>query len=300
MTRGALAAALLTLAAPAAATEAARISWYTNIDNDVAFHTDRWYSSGVRIYRSMPLQEPDTRLDVGIIQEIYTGNTNCPECQPVDRPYAGRLLASFAYQVARPGSLTTLEADLGTLGPAALGRQTQKVFHQFVPAPHDDWSHQLDSRFDGQVVAARSQRVLGSDKGPFSLVLHGGGVLGTVQTFVHAGGELRWGAAMASLAPSMRFAATAPAPRPGAAAGWSAFAAIGARSVFNNRLLTNNSDDPAQSPTRNRTVRRTALGVGWGGEWIAAGFAWVTESREFEEQLHTQRFGTLTLQLDFP
>ena len=290
---------MATAISTATASEGDRISWYTNIDNDVVFHTDRWYTSGVRIYRSAPLQEPGTRLDMGIVQELYTGNTNCPECQPVDRPYAGRLFTSFAYQVARPDALTTFEGDLGVLGPAALGRQVQKLIHHFVTAPHDDWSHQLDNRLDAQVVAVRSQRVLGADDFPVALVAHGGAVAGTVQTFVHAGGELRWGRTTAALAPSMRFAATPPAPQPGTAAGWSAFAGFGARSVFSNKLFANNADDPAAPSARNRTVRRTALGLGWGGEWAAIGFAWLTESREFREQLHTQRFGTLTLQLDF-
>lgn len=295
---GAIAA--MALAASACAADGERASWYMNVDNDVAFHTDRWYTSGVRIYRSMPLQEPGARLDLGIIQELYTDNTNCPKCEAVDHPYSGRLLASAAYQIARSDSLTTLGADAGVLGPAALGRQTQKIIHHFVPAPHDDWSHQLDNRLDAQLVAVRSQRLLGSDDGPVALVAHGGGVLGTMQTFAHAGAEVRVGRAMASLAPSMRFAATPPAPSPGAAAGWSAFAGFGARSVFRNQLLTTNSDDPAPMPTRTRTVRRTALGLGWAGEWTAIGFAWVTESREFKEQPRPQRFGTLTLQLDFP
>jgi lipid A 3-O-deacylase len=285
--------------ANATAAQADPVAWYTNIDNDVVFQTDRWYTSGVRIYRSAPLQDPGTRLDIGIGQEIYTGNTNCPECQPVDRPYGARLFSSFAYQVPRPDALTTLEADLGVLGPAALGRQTQKLIHHFVTAPHDDWSHQLDGRLDAQLVAVRSQRVLGADDWPVALVAHGGVVAGTVQSFVHAGGELRWGRATSALASSMRFAATPASTQPGTADGWSAFVGFGARSVFSNKLLTNNADDPAAPPTRNRTVRRTALGLGWGGEWVAMGFAWITESREFQEQQHTQRFGTLTLQLNF-
>ena len=297
--RRALATVLLTATA-ATATESGRIAWYLNADNDVAFHTDRWYTSGVRIYRSMPLKEPGTRLDVGIVQELYTDNTNCPKCEAVDHPYAGRLLASLAYQVARPDSLTTLGADAGVLGPAALGRQTQKLIHHFVTAPHDDWSHQLDNRLDAQLVAVRSQRVLGSDESPVALVAHGGGVLGNVQAFAHAGAEVRVGRATSGLAPSMRFAATPPAPVPGTAAGWSAFAGAGVREIFRNELLTPNADDPTPAPTRTRTVRRTALGLGWGGEWAAIGFAWVTESREFKEQARPQRFGTLTLQLDFP
>lgn len=299
---GAFAAMALAISTLAAAAEGERVNWYLNADNDVAFHTDRWYSSGVRIYRSMPWGEEGERLDMGLAQEIYTGNTNCDHCQVPDRPYAGRLLVSFARQRARSDSLTTLGADLGVLGPGAFGRQTQQVIHQFVPAPHDDWSHQLDHRFDAQLVAARSQRVLGADDNPVALIAHGGGVLGTVQTFAHVGGELRVGYAATSvgLAPSMRFAATPPAPLAGAARGWSAFVGFGMRSVMRNRLLTNNPEDPSPSPTRNRTVRRAAIGVAWAAPWVAIGFAWVTESREFAEQSAPQRFATLTLQADLP
>ena len=298
----AIAAVALATPAVAAAAEGERVNWYLNADNDVAFHTDRWYTSGVRIYRSMPREEPGARLDMGLVQEIYTGDTNCDRCQVPDRPYAGRLLLSFARQVARSDSLTTLGADLGVLGPGAYGRQAQKFAHQLVPAPSDDWSRQLHNRFDAQLVAARSQRVLGAEDGPVSLIAHGGVVLGTVQTFAHVGGELRVGrgATSVGLTPSMRYAATPPAPLAGTARGWSAFMGLGIRSVMRNRLLRNNPDDPSPSPTRNRTVRRAAVGVAWAAPWVAITFAWVTESREFMEQHDPQRFATLSLQLDLP
>jgi len=144
-----LGAALLAPALAAAEAEQDRANWYLQVDNDVAFHHDRWYTSGVRIYRSMHAGDAGDRVDIGIVQEIYTNNANCPECEVRDRPYAARLLLSFARQFARPDSLTTLGADAGVLGPAALGRQAQELAHKVVSAPDDDWTHQLHNRFDG-------------------------------------------------------------------------------------------------------------------------------------------------------
>ena len=54
------------LAAASGACLAADPRWYLQVDNDVAFATDRWYTSGVRIAREAG------GLEIGVLQEVYT------------------------------------------------------------------------------------------------------------------------------------------------------------------------------------------------------------------------------------
>ena len=51
--------------------------WYAQIDNDVAFHTDRWYTSGVRVARAHKLAE-GKYAEFGILHEAYTPDPERP------------------------------------------------------------------------------------------------------------------------------------------------------------------------------------------------------------------------------
>ena len=180
MRRRALAGLALAVAgvAGAAGRDAA---WYVQVDNDVVFTTDRWYTSGVRIARL------ERDFEWGLVQEIYTPDAKNP--RPVDRAPAGRLLASVAHHDRSAEVWCTLEAALGVRGPAALGRQSTDYIHRLIPAPAVDWSRQLENRLDAQLAFTRSE-ILG-----LGLVkAHYGAVLGTQRAFAHAGIEIRAGA----------------------------------------------------------------------------------------------------------
>ncbi|MBZ0248862.1 MAG: lipid A deacylase LpxR family protein, partial [Burkholderiales bacterium] len=99
--RAALAVLASLAAMPAAATPP--VLWHAQVDNDV-FHSDRWYTSGVRISRSAPLAAGspfaaflrpagtrEQREDLGILHEVHTGDGRQSLLLP-DRPNAARLL----------------------------------------------------------------------------------------------------------------------------------------------------------------------------------------------------------------
>src|SRR6185369_6047102 len=174
-----LAAAALALVAAGAA-RGEDVQWYLQVDNDVAFATDRWYTSGVHIARTHRASET-ARWEFGLAQEIYTPNTN--DYQPDDRPYAARLFGYGAHHEYLPGRHRTLAVALGVLGESALGRQSQEFVHHFVPAPEDDWSRQLSDRPDVQAIGAQSDDLPFCPAG--QCVVHYGAVLGNNLTFAH-------------------------------------------------------------------------------------------------------------------
>jgi hypothetical protein len=302
-----LAAAAAAFAGAVAAAEPP-VLWHTQIDNDFFFNTDRWYSSGVRIYRGTPLAEevplagllraPSVRaqrLDVGIVQDVYTADGRADPSLP-DRPNAARLLLSVARHDIAPDLLVTLGIDAGVSGPSALGEQVQDFFHRLFPAPHTDWSRQVSDRADVQVSGAWSQQ-LGAGTIPGAMVLHGGAVLGTITTFAHAGIEWRSSAPAQAANPLLRFAATPPLDRGARGLTW--FAGASARVVGRNRLFDRKADDPTPQVSHERNVGRIAAGIGWSDTWGVATLGLAQDSREFAGQHSPHRFGSLTLAIPF-
>ncbi len=271
--------------------------WYTQIDNDVLYGTDRWYTSGVRIARVAPYDGRE--WEWGLLQEIYTPEAK--RSNPIDRPPAGRLLATLARHDRAPGDWRTVELDLGVTGPAALGRQAQDLIHRFVPAPHEEWSHQRSNRADLQLAWVDSRQVYADRDAALGVNAHYGVVLGNQIAFAHAGLELRFGAGPASgmSSPVLRFAATPPPSLRGLATGWSWFVGTSLRAVARNRLLDPNSEYTGPEIARHRLVQRFGGGFTWINRWSTLALALVHDSREFVGQRRAHGFGSLTIHIPF-
>ena len=291
MTRTLAALCFASVATAAAAQDAAR--WYLQVDNDVVFGTDRWYSSGVRLARVQRYGSHE--IEVGVLQEIYTPEARFFERGRTDRAPTARLLLSLARHDRSAELFQTLELAAGVNGPAALGRQASDLIHRVIAAPEVDWSRQEGNRFDGSLIAARTH-----DFGFANL--HYGVVAGTRVAFAHAGGELRMGAggARSISSPMLRFAATPPFPVDGAGLeGWGAFVGASGRAVARNELLARGYEVDAPSLDRTRGIARIAAGVTWAHAWGSVAFAVAQDSREFERQRKPHRFGSLTVHAAF-
>lgn len=280
--RAALAAALMAVGVAHAADDGAR--WYVRIDNDVAFQTDRWYTSGVRVARVQDGWE------IGLEQDVYTPEGKRRD--PVDRPPTARLLASLARHYEGEGSLLTLQADAGVRGPSALGKQTTADVHHVVHAPFVDWSRQLPDKFDGSVMFTRTQQL-----GALPLRAHFGAVVGAQITYAHVGIEARIGDPRAPSSAMLRFTATPPFAA--GAQGWSAYAGASARAVGRNDLLNPDYYTGIADVRRKDEVTRIAAGVSWSARWGAVAFDVVEDSQEFGGQRTPQRFGSLVLHFTF-
>ncbi len=277
----------LVLAFAAPVTAAADADWYLQVDNDVAFGTDRWYSSGVRIARVAE------GVEWGLLHEVYTPDARHWAPGVSDRAPVARLLASAAFHDRAPGVFQTLELEAGVRGPAALGRQTTQAIHRLIPAPEVDWSRQLENRFDAQIAAVRSQS-LATDR----IKAHVGAVIGRDVTFAHAGVELRFGADAAASSQLLRFAPTPPWGE-SAAQGFGAMLGASARAVARNALLERNYDPFGPEISRRSSVARLVAGVSWSQPWGSLAFALAQDSREFDAQSAPHRFGSLAIHVAF-
>lgn len=273
------------------------VHWYAQIDNDVAFHTDRWYTSGARVARTHRFGD-GRYAEFGVLQEVYTPDPNRAAPDAIDRPYAARLLFTAARHDFMPGLYRTLELDVGVRGPAALGEQATKFVHRLVPAAHFDWSRQLPDEADVQAIAVQTHDFALVENHRPRWAIHYGAVLGNQVAFLHAGAEVRTGGAHASAAQPLRFAATPPIPI-GGEKGWHAFAGASARWILRNELLSVNANPFGPPIERKDAVYRIAGGVEWSASWGALTFTLVQDSREFETQHSPHRFGVLGLRVDF-
>ena len=275
---------MIALAAVAAAAVPARAAqealWYLQVDNDVVFNTDRWYSSGVRLARVKD------GIEIGVLQEIYTPEAKHWLPGTADRAPTGRLLLSLARHDVTTQSFQTLELLAGVRGPASGARETAQAIHHVFPAPAVDWSRQLPNEFDGTLAAVRSQRV-----GP--AVLHAGAHLGNQVTFVHAGIEARFGDGVGRL---LRFAATPPIAT---ASEWSGYVGASVRGVARNELLSRNYDPFGEPLRRRNAVTRFAAGISWTRSWGSVSFDVARDSREFRGQRVPGSFGSLAVHAAF-
>src|SRR5487761_197991 len=125
-------------------------------ENDSLFFTsDKHYTQGIRgAYLSDPLASDDWRYKafdlvpvlfpdaaaserrfdwIFLGQSIFTPiNLTLNPPDPHDRPYAGWLYTGGSLLQENGNQLTGLELLLGVVGPAALGRQVQNDWHQFI------------------------------------------------------------------------------------------------------------------------------------------------------------------------
>jgi hypothetical protein len=278
-----LAVAALVFAALPAAGAPGDALWYLQVDNDVAFGTDRWYTSGLRLARVKD------GVEVGLVHEVYTPEGSRWRRGVNDRAPVGRLLLSLARHEVSPDAFQTIEAMAGMRGPSAAGRQAAAAIHHVIPAPFVDWTRQLGDAFDGTLVGVRSQRL-----GPVNL--HAGAQVGTQLMFAHVGVEARVGSPSQGTSRLLRFAAT---PELSTQSSWSAYAGASLRGVGRNRLLERNYDPEGPALERERAVTRIAAGVSWTGAWGAVTFDLAQDSREFAQQREPHRFGSLALHVSF-
>lgn len=281
------------LACWAALEAAAQARWYVQMDNDLGFETDRWYSSGFRA--SAVRRHGDHEREFGVLHEIYTPDVKGFKPGAVDRMPTARLLASLARHDRDQALWQTLGLDVGVRGPSAGGRAMTRLVHRVVHARDIDWSRQDEDRIDVQVVASRTQSLLPG------VNLNYGAVLGNELAFVHAGAEYRIGTRGAN-APStgvVRFAASPPRFDTSLDGCWSAFVAGNGRFVMQNRMLVHGYGRPGDDPTRRRGVARAVAGFSWGWPGGLVTFAVVHESKEFAQQSRGHTFASLAGHVDF-
>lgn len=274
----------------AAAADEAR--WYVQVDNDVAFATDRWYSSGAAIGRVTV--EGDRAIEWGALHEVFT-----PEAKrfrpgvTIDRAPTARFLGSGALHQRLGASLVTGAVQLGVRGKGAMGERVTDAVHRIISAPEVDWSREVSSKLEARLIAAGTHVA-----GP--VMAHSGVALGNELRFAHAGVQLNVGP-VAVPAQLLRFAPTPPFPLfdASSATAWGAWFGASVRHVAHDAALELGYDPSLPAPDRRHTITRAGAGIAFFHRWASVTLAAVQDSREFASQRQPQRFGSLALHVPF-
>lgn len=123
-------------------------------DNDVylASKQDRYYTNGLFIHYRQAAKAKDSAVKkiwgISAGQEMYNARSgNIKNIVNVDRPFASYLYAGASMQwlKSNENSVKT-ELQIGTIGPAAMGEEAQKLLHQVVGFYEvSGWQYQVNN-----------------------------------------------------------------------------------------------------------------------------------------------------------
>lgn len=336
---------LLLIPVSSLASDDPKDSWTVNLyfENDLFAETDQDYTNGIRLSWVSPdltdyIKDPalpnwlrsvnkrlkffhdsskglQRNLVFSIGQTIYTPeDIDARSVVQDDRPYAGWLFTSFAYQSKDQEQLDTLEVNLGVVGPAALGQEAQDFIHDLRGfEKFNGWDNQLENELGLLLLYEHKHKFINNTprdgRFGYDLIGHAGIALGNVGTYINFGGELRWG----WLIPN-DFGTSAVRPggdnsAPGAVwdprinapgmIGLHFFATFDVRAVAHDIFLDGNTFEDSHSVDKKPLVADAAIGISTVFRGVKISFAQVFRSREFEQQDDTHSYGSLSLSFSY-
>jgi lipid A 3-O-deacylase len=307
-------------------------------ENDVFFNTDEHYTHGLKVsYVTPPLADDsffnapikvlrnylflfatpesdlDTRLEWTILgQSLFTpARLHLDNPDPRDRPYAGWLYGGFNFiQNVADRRLDSLELQFGVVGSAALGRQTQNDFHQFIATGKaKGWSHQLANEFGFNISWERKWRLGVELPGKFGFeFIPGIGITaGNVLTYGEVDGICRFGRGLkANWGPELirpAYSGTGYFETERAknvCFGFDVFAGVQGRAIARNIFLDGNSFASSRSVQKNYLVADLMFGVElfYSNYFRIMGTA-VIRTPEFHQQGSWDKFVSLNCSFEF-
>jgi hypothetical protein len=323
--------AALPIGAARACDEGGRMAMHLRMENDVLSGSDRGYTNGIQLGFTSPTVKtfddpllplrrlnrgltwlrprgfPDNNVTLTIAQAMFTpdeSELSIPD--PLDRPYAGMILAGITYNSRDSYSMRSNRLDVGLVGPSSLAEQTQDLVHDWLGGDEFlGWGHQLQNEPVFRVVHQRLRK-WNPQSAPRAVdaIVHYGGSIGNVTTFANAGVELRFGRALPD------DFGTAPAPYGGESTAPSrsigfyrrpsihAYFALDARYVLHDITLDGNTWRDSASVDREPLVGDVAVGFAtyWRGWEITV--ARYFRSKEFETERRDTDFGSIAFRRD--
>lgn len=225
---------------------------------------------------------------------------------PTDRPYGGWLYAGTSLlQETDQRMLENLELDLGVVGPAALGRQTQNDFHQLIGVHQaQGWSDQIQNEPGAMLTYERLWRLplVGDGTNGVDVIPQLGATVGNIFTYGDAGALLRIGKNLRAdygpvrIRPALSGTDYFDGDHLEGKLGYYFFAGAQGRVVGRNIFLDGNSF--RQSPSVSKKPLVADLQAGFSAFWSTAlrvDFSVVRRTEEFFGQRGPDEIGTAAL-----
>ncbi len=285
--------------------------------------TDRNYTNGIRIswldtsatppktvrfvdeYMPFFSINDTTTVSYSMGQNLYTPrNILIRTPDPDDRPYAAFLYGSVGMSTVVENHLDSMELTLGVIGPAALGKPTQKFVHSLIDGDNPSgWDHQLKNE-PGIMVS--SQRLwpevytAGIGNLHFRTSPYVGGTLGNIYTYANTGlifqlvpKKYKWQDLPPRVRPAMPGSGYFSVPEDDFS--WSIFAGLEGRAIARNIFLDGNTFRDSPSVDKKHVVGDANIGVAFtfGRTQLTYTLNW--RSEEFHGQDKPDIFGAIGL-----
>ena len=295
------------------------------VENDLfGKGTDQNYTSGVRLsYFDASAEMSDlahyvadhiptfslnefSSLTYSIGQNLYTPDDISLAAQPAnDRPWAAHLYGSMGLVTVTDDHIDEIEAQIGVVGPLALGEQTQKFIHTHVsdsPTPRG-WKNQLDNEPTLNIGWQRRWPkfyTYDTDHFNFSVAPHAGATLGNVYTFVNTGFSL-------ALHPRADWLQDTPLRVQPAIPGtgfftkpekkwtWMLFAGMEGRAMARNIFLDGNTFSDSHDIDKRYFVGDAHIGLSITYDRMRVSYTLNHRSKEFKGQDSPDLFGAISL-----
>jgi hypothetical protein len=226
-----------------------------------------------------------------------------------DRPYAGWLYAGLAYHRKTKFEdhldfVDSLEIQMGMVGPLSFAEEAQTLVHELRDIPTaEGWDNQLENEpgllvaFERKWLFSRpSDQLLTADA-----IVHAGGVVGNVATYLNTGVEVRYGMNLArNFGVSMIRPAGSTLFTTHEQPSIYLFGAVNGKFVLHDIFLDGNTFTDSHSVDKKHTVADLAAGITLSHHNLMLTYSHVTRTKEFDGQDDVHHFGSLTLNFFYP
>lgn len=290
------------------------------MENDAFAATDHHYTNGLEISYLTPPWSGDSfamriarwlpgnaggevRVGWQFGHSIFTpDDKEARELVPDQRPYAAWLYGGASIVYSDEAHIDTWSLVLGTVGPHAAGEALQNMAHDWFDA-HESrgWDNQIGNRIGGILIIERKWRALaqarvlrfGADFMP-----HVGVSLGNVATYVNAGFTMRVGNGLDNDFGPPRIRPSLPGSGYFVSHdewSWYLFAGVDGRLVERNIFVDDNDLKSLLTIDEKRWVNDVQAGLVLTRGDFRMSYTLVHRSKEFDQQLQADRFGSLAL-----
>ncbi|WP_372623780.1 lipid A deacylase LpxR family protein [Falsiroseomonas sp.] len=297
-------------------------------ENDKPSGFDRDYTNGFLLAWSSPAYRPpewlapltgpalrlvvpgdELRWGLSFGQKIYTPNdTAARNPDRSDRPYAAWLFGALTLISSNERQLSSVELQLGMVGPSALGEQVQNNWHDLIGVDRTfGWDAQIEDEPGVNLVLTRQLRlnwetpIEGLSVG---IVPSASASLGNVHTYAGAGAMLRIGNALnADFGPPRVRPVSGGSvfydPPENGGFGWYAFIGVEGRVVGRDITLDGNTWRASRSVERKWGVADASAGLALMYGAARATLTYTIRTEEFAAQRDAARFASLSLAWTF-